>query len=175
MNNIYKSEMLGGTLDFTNNRFYFWGGFCSQWAKCNIYDAELDVTFNCAEQAMMAKKAQLFDDVETFNKIMLEKNPREQKKLGRLIKDYKEEAWEDVRLNIVENINYLKFSQNMAWRELLLLLHGKEIVEASPYDKIWGIGLAEHDERIFDKSQWLGRNLLGIAIKNAQYRIIEEL
>ena len=166
---------MGGTLDFANNRFYFWGGFCSQWAKCDIYDAELDVTFNCAEQAMMAKKAQLFNDVETFQKIVLEKNPREQKRLGRLVKNYNEDVWEEHRLNIVENINYLKFRQNTTWQELILMLHGKEIVEASPHDTVWGIGLAEQDERIFDKSQWLGRNLLGIAIMNAQYRIVEEL
>lgn len=170
---LYKSQLLGATMDLSLKRIYFWGGIFSQWAECKIHDTILDITFNCAEQAMMYHKARIFKDDEACQKIIGETDPRVQKALGRSIKNYVEDVWADCRFDIVKRINFLKFWQNPAWRELLVFTDGYEIVEASPYDKIWGVGLGEDDPLILDKTNWNGMNLLGKAIMDARAKIIE--
>lgn len=161
----------GGTIDETNKRIYFWGGIFSQWHPSTILDEKFLIKANCAEQLMMLYKAATFKDVETFNKITLTNNPAIQKKLGRQVKNYNDEEWAKVRLDIVTNINYLKFTQNEDLKEILLSSKGYEIVEASPYDCIWGVGLMEDDPLILDKKNWRGLNLLGLAIMNARDKI----
>ena len=172
---IYESQLLGATLDITNNRVYFWGGIFSQWVKCNIVDHELGVTLNSTEQGMMLYKAKHFNDDEAYNTILKLKDPRKQKAVGRQVKNFDEKSWSDVSYDIVTKLNYLKFSQNAAWKELLILTGDSEIVEASPYDKIWGVGLSENDEQIYDKGNWDGENLLGKAIMEARDLILDDL
>jgi hypothetical protein len=162
-------------MDLTQKRIYFWGGIFSQWAKCDIFDPSLNKTFNCAEQAMMYYKAMTFQDGEAMREVFKEKDPRNQKAIGRTIKNYDDEIWNEVKYNIVVRNNRLKFLQNPAWRELLIYTDGYDLVEASPYDKIWGVGLGEDNPDILDKSKWKGENLLGKAINDARVSIIEEL
>lgn len=131
----------------------------SQWYACK-FEAE-GQEFNCAEQYMMWGKAMLFEDEAVAKEIMEAKHPREHKALGRKVKGYDEQKWRENRERIVKDGNRAKFTQNA---ELLALLEGTvgtELVEASPYDKIWGIGLAESDPRANDPSKWKGQNLLG--------------
>lgn len=172
---LYKSQLLGATIDLTLHRIYFWGGIFSQWASCNIYDSYFDINFNCAEQHMMYVKACAFDDQTAMTKILEVTDPREHKAIGRTIKNYDDELWSRGRLEVVGQINYMKFSQNPAWKELLIMTDGYELVEASPHDKIWGVGLGEDNPLILDKENWQGENLLGKAIMAARGRIINEL
>jgi len=150
----------------------FWGGTFSQWAK---YDMDIDgVKYNCCEQYMMAEKARLFDDQEMLEKIMSLKDPREQKKCGRKVKGFDREKWEAIARDVVYKANYAKFTQNENCLHTLKEQEGKTIVEASPYDKIWGIGLSKDDPRAKDKSQWEGTNWLGEAIMQVRDKLIEE-
>jgi ribA/ribD-fused uncharacterized protein len=171
----YRSSLYGGTIDITNNRIYFWNGIFSQWYGCDIYDTDKKITYNCAEQAMMAYKAATFNDEFTFDKIMESQTPSSQKAWGRKVKNYNDEVWSKVRLDIVIKINYWKFNQNVVLHELIILTKDTEIVEASPVDLIYGVGLTEDCEEIWDKRNWKGQNLLGIAIMNAREQIISEL
>lgn len=171
---LYKSHLLGATMDLTNKRIYFWGGIFSQWAKCDFVD-ELGVKFNCAEQAMMYHKALVFEDEDAAKAVLNEKDPRNQKTIGRTIKNYNDEKWDKVKFDIVMQNNIFKFFQNPGWKELLIYTDGYELVEASPYDKIWGVGLGEDNPLIYDKNNWQGENLLGKAIDKARDIIISRL
>ncbi len=117
-----------------------------------------------AEQYMMAAKARLFGDSETEAAILKETSPREMKALGRKIRNFSEGTWVEHRDQIMYDACLLKFSQNAKMKAELLATGDRELVEASPHDAIWGIGLEEDDPRAEDKSQWLGLNLLGKAL-----------
>jgi len=141
---------------------FFWGGICSQW-----YPSDFEINeekFTSAEQYMMYKKALLFEDEEVANAIMRTNNPKDQKALGRKVRGFDKDVWEEVCREYVYEGNYAKFTQNPELLEELLSYGDREIVEASPEDPIWGIGLHENDKRVLDKEQWLGTNWLGEAI-----------
>ena len=141
---------------------FFWGGCFSQWYKADmVVDG---VKYNCCEQYMMAGKASFFGDEETCKQIMSTNNPREQKVWGRKVKNFDAEKWNNLCRDIVYRANYAKFNQNEDCLKELMATGDKTIVEASPYDKIWGIGLAEDDPRALDRNQWEGTNWLGEAI-----------
>jgi ribA/ribD-fused uncharacterized protein len=122
---------------------------------------------------MMAMKALHFKDQETHDKIMATNKPNEQKALGRLVKNFVVSKWTPVSRDIVTKANYEKF-RHEPLRKFLLDLGEKEIVEASPTDKIWGIGLAEEDDRILEKKNWQGLNWLGECIMKAREQILKE-
>ncbi len=131
----------------------------SQWFRCAF---TVDgVAFTCAEQFMMHGKALLFGDAAVAAKILAASHPREHKALGRKVKNFDDAAWKREREAIVLAGNRAKFTQNPALRELLLATRGTTLVEASPYDRIWGIGLAATDPRAQDPATWRGQNLLG--------------
>ena len=144
----------------TTNKFvFFYGGVFSQWFQ---HDMEIDgVIYNCAEQYMMAMKADYFDDQLAKQKIMSTDDPSEQKAIGRTVKNFDAEAWNAVSRGFVYKANIVKFASDPNLKQELFDTGEREIVEASPYDRIWGIGLGEHDERALDKSQWRGTNWLG--------------
>lgn len=134
----------------------------SQWYRCGF---EVDgITFNCAEQFMMHGKAKLFGDDEIAEKILVAGHPREQKALGRKVANFDDKKWRAERLRIVKDGNRAKFTQNAELLALLLETKGTTLVEASPYDRIWGIGLAAQDPRAQDPKQWKGQNLLGLVL-----------
>ncbi len=109
---------------------------------------------------MMARKALLFGDIKSLDKIMASHSPREQKAIGRTIREFKPEVWNAHARDYVYTANLAKFSQNQDLKRVLLETRGL-IVEASPLDTIWGIGLDEDDPRALDKAQWKGTNWLG--------------
>lgn len=113
---------------------------------------------------MMYCKAILFNDCLAADQILEAKSSRKQKELGRKIKCFNEEMWCLFRFGIVYNANLLKFSQNDFLLDALLKTGNSLIVEASPIDRVWGVGIAIDDERIWDVSRWRGLNLLGIAL-----------
>lgn len=132
----------------------------SNWHRCKFVDSE-GTEYNCSEQYMMAEKARLFGDEETREKILASRDPKEQKELGRQAKNFDPVKWGTECKNIVYKGCYLKFTQNPKLLDALTDTRGTLIVEASPYDKIWGIGLGEDDPRINDPKNWRGTNWLG--------------
>ena len=122
--------------------------------------------FFCTEQAFMWAKAMKFGDAAIAAKILNADNPMLCKMYGREVENYVEGEWEEVRYEIMRDVNLEKYRQNSDLREKLLdpKFDGKTFVEASPYDRIWGVGLAQDDPAIDDERNWKGRNLLGKAI-----------
>lgn len=164
-----------------SNTIFFWNigdtshiheGCFSQWWPCNFQDAS--GWFTSAEQYMMAMKASLFSDNDVLRRIKGETNPAVIKRLGRMVQGFDSKVWNDNRYTIVVNANDLKFSQNESLKQYLLSTGDKVLVEASPYDHIWGIGLNKTDERRFDQKQWKGQNLLGFALMNVRTQIRQQ-
>jgi ribA/ribD-fused uncharacterized protein len=141
----------------------------SQWFPAPF---EVDgVRYATAEHYMMAGKARLFGDAEIAGRIVANEDPSTVKALGRRIKGFDEATWTQHRCTIVEAGNLAKFSQNAALRKFLLDTSEDVLVEASPVDAIWGIGLAADDARALDPAQWQGLNLLGFALMQVRRRL----
>ena len=104
--------------------------------------------YNCNEQYMMAKKAKLFEDDYALKKIMSAFDPSVQKSWGRKVKHFDKDKWEKIARDVVYKANYAKFTQNDDRQQQLLATGDKIIVEASPYDCIWGIGMRCDDPGI---------------------------
>lgn len=130
------------------------------------------IRYCCAEQYMMAKKAELFGDYETYSLILKTNKPKEIKGLGRKVKNFIPSIWAEHKIKVVFDANFAKFSQNRELREYLCGTEKLILVEASPYDKIWGIGLAEDDPNILEPNLWLGQNLLGFVLMDVRDKII---
>ncbi len=134
----------------------------SQWYECNF---TVDgVLYHTAEQYMMAQKAILFGDGEVYNEIMNASHPNQYKALGRKIKNFNEKIWHENRTDIVIRGNFAKFSQNPEIRDFLVNTGSRVIVEASPYDRIWGIGMSAKNPDSTDPEKWRGLNLLGFCL-----------
>ncbi|GAB3501855.1 NADAR family protein [Emticicia fontis] len=156
-----------------NKFLFFWGHqpakdgtitktcFSQWWLSSFVVDG---ITYATAEHWMMAKKAEIFKDEEILNKILSAKSPAEAKKLGRKVRNYQEEIWLANRYTIVKQGNFHKFSQNQALKDFLLDTAERVIVEASPVDSIWGIGMATDYKDIENPEKWKGLNLLGFAL-----------
>lgn len=119
------------------------------------------IEYNCSEQYMMHKKALLFKDYDVAEMIMQQGHPRKQKFLGREVRGFDQKTWErECRPMMVEGLKS-KFSQDTYCLTTLLDTGDTVIVEASPYDTIWGIGLSEDDPKAQNPEQWRGTNWLG--------------
>lgn len=127
--------------------------------------------YDNTEQYMMAQKAKLFEDHDIFSKILQTGNPKEIKALGRLVKNYSNEKWLKHRFDIVVQGNLAKFSQNEMLKHFLINTGDRVLVEASPVDKIWGIGVAEQDESSEKPLLWNGLNLLGFALMEVRKQL----
>jgi ribA/ribD-fused uncharacterized protein len=119
------------------------------------------ITYNCCEQYMMSQKSLLFYDGDAYKKIMESNNPADHQKLGRTIKGFAEELWDDQKYNVVLQGNMARFTQSEPCKELLLSTGDRILTEASPFDCVWGVGLRDTDPLILDESNWRGQNLLG--------------
>ncbi|UKY52968.1 NADAR family protein [Streptomyces inhibens] len=126
-----------------------------------------------AEHWMMAGKARLFDDAEAERRAMAAVHPKQAKDAGRTVRGFDEEIWRQRRFDLVIEGSIHKFGQHPALREFLLGTNSRVLVEASPLDRIWGIGLAADDERALNPARWRGLNLLGFALMEARQRLRE--
>ena len=113
---------------------------------------------------MMAEKARLFGDIETSKKILMAKHPHDAKLLGREVKNFDPKVWNDHKFSIVVKGNYFKFSQDEELKVFLVGTKNRVLVEASPRDAIWGIGMSQDDEGVNNPNVWKGQNLLGYAL-----------
>ncbi|MDR1449072.1 MAG: NADAR family protein [Propionibacteriaceae bacterium] len=127
--------------------------------------------YSCAEQYMMAEKSRLFGDKDVAAQIMAADDPKQMKALGRQAKGFDGRLWDKAKHSIVLNGNYAKFAQNPGLRDYLLSTGDAVLVEASPLDAIWGIGLGETNPKAHDPGQWRGQNLLGFALMEVRHEI----
>lgn len=174
MNIIRSNKDLIASLDLGNKHeyLYFWGhntskvgigSTClSQWYPASF--TVVGTKFLTAEHGMMAGKAIIFNDDDSAKKIIDSLHPSDAKRLGRKIKNFNESIWDESKFNIVVSTNMEKFKQNPELRKFLLDTGEKILVEASPHDTVWGIGLSDTDKRISDPRNWNGSNLLGYAL-----------
>lgn len=144
----------------TEKYTFFWKDKIGQWNLTDFKDNQ-NIIYSSAEQYMMAKKALLFNDEEIYQNIMSEKSPKIIQELGRKIKNFDQKTWDAHAQIIVYQGNYFKFTQNKELYGLLKSTGETILVEASPFDLIWGVGLSVEDEKIFDDLNWRGKNLLG--------------
>jgi ribA/ribD-fused uncharacterized protein len=159
---------------------YFWSSFentdgsvsetcLSQWYVARFeYEG---VAYRTAEHFMMAEKARLFGDEAALRKILRTRFPAEVKRFGREIVAFDESVWQAQRFDLVVRGNLAKFSQNPRLAEYLLATTDTVIVEASPADAIWGIGLAEEHPYTAQPALWPGLNLLGFALMEVRSRL----
>ena len=162
-------------------------GFLCQWYRCHFTDPIFKLSFSSAEQWMMWNKAQLAGDEASAKIIMVTTSPRKQKQLSRDVEGFDVEAWDRVKLAVVEQGNYLKFTQGMntvsmkmedegepvSLRSLLLETGERELMEASRFDRVWGIGFDAELAAVTAREKW-GLNLLGTALMNVRERIRRE-
>ncbi|MFD8910910.1 NADAR family protein [Streptomyces sp. NPDC059575] len=159
---------------------HFWGhrprpdgtagaGCLSQWwpAPFTVDGVE----YATAEHWMMAAKARLFEDAEAERQVLASAHPAQAKKAGRLVRDFDEAIWARERFGIVVEGSVHKFAAHEELRAFLLGTGERVLVEASPVDRVWGIGLAADDERAGDPGRWRGPNLLGFALMAARERL----
>lgn len=142
----------------------------SQW-----YDSPFSVegkVFITAEHYMMYHKAMLFNDIKSAKQILLATNPGAAKSIGREVLGFNEEKWLSHRFEIVVKANVAKFQSNSELQMFLLNTNNRVLVEASPVDKVWGVGLSIDNEFIENPNHWKGDNLLGFALMEARKRII---
>ena len=144
-------------------------GAMSQWWPCAFTVDGVD--YASAEHWMMAEKARLFGDMSALERILGARTPAEAKNLGRLVKGFDDAAWDAARFKAVVAGNVAKFGQDAALREFLLGTMNRVLVEASPRDRIWGIGLAAGNDDAADPRRWRGQNLLGFALMEARERL----
>lgn len=138
---------------------FFWDGPFSQWSKSPF---KIDgLTFGCAEQYMMYKKAWSFGDLDIAQAVMDTESPREQKALGRKVKNFSIDIWAAIARDIVFRGSMAKYTQSVSHYNALMSTMGTLLVEASPYDKVWGIGLSAAVAASTPIDQWKGLNWLG--------------
>lgn len=162
---------------------FFWGhrpqpdgrigpSCCSQW-----FDAGFTlngVRYATAEHFMMAEKARLFGDLETLDRILKAHTPQDAKGLGRKVRNFDSARWEAQAFERVVQGNIAKFGQNPRLGAWLRATAPRVLVEASPEDPIWGIGLHRDDPRALDPRRWEGKNLLGFALMTVRDRMTGE-
>ncbi|MFD8260295.1 NADAR family protein [Streptomyces griseoluteus] len=162
---------------------HFWGhrpqrdgsvgaGCLSQWwpAPFTVDGVE----YATAEHWMMAGKARLFADPDAERLVLAAGHPAGAKKAGRLVRGFDEEIWRRERFRIVVEGSVHKFAADPGLREFLLGTGERVLVEASPVDRVWGIGLSVRDEAAWDPVRWKGPNLLGFALMEARDRLRSE-
>jgi ribA/ribD-fused uncharacterized protein len=149
---------------------FFWGHtqkipgvadkYCfSQWWPANFVVE--GVNYTTAEHWMMAKKALLFGDTEQYQNVLSTDSPAKAKKYGRAVKNFDDALWKKHAYDFVVEGNQNKFAQHHDLAKFLISTKDAVIVEASPFDKIWGIGTKAHEP---DPAKWNGTNLLGFAL-----------
>lgn len=137
-----------------------------QWTKA-LFSID-GVGYVCAEQFMMAEKARLFQDFKIERQIMSTDDPRRHQQLGKQVAGFDKQVWERERYGIVLKGNLAKFSNNKDIRDALLQTGERRLVEASPIDRIWGIGLSASNPLAYDPQNWLGLNLLGMVLEDVR-------
>lgn len=159
----------------TDTHLYFWDTIYSQWyTELNLFKDEDGYVYANAEKYMMMEKAKVFNDIKIYEAMKKTDFPNNVKALGKKVRGFNEAEWDKHKINIVTKASMLKFGQNEHLMDTMIEHKDLILVEASPYDKIWGIGLLETDDRVLDQEKWDGENLLGLCLMNARRKLLEE-
>lgn len=152
---------------------YFWGSCLSNFYEVPInYDNKM---FKSSEQLFMYLKAINFKDFDTAAEILLADTPGRAKLLGRAVKKFSEKEWIKHREQAMFTACYNKFNQISILKDILLETEDKTLVEASPFDIIWGIGLKYDNDLILHETNWRGLNLLGKVLMQVREKIKKEI
>ncbi|SMR62021.1 unnamed protein product [Zymoseptoria tritici ST99CH_1E4] len=173
----------------SGDTLFFWkedapNGYLCQWYRATFTDPSTNQVFTSAEQWMMYHKALLFNDQDTAALILKTTSPRKQKGLGAKVMGFDDAKWAEAREGIVERGNVLKFGQAtdvsgigmderreaVALKGLLLGTGERELAEASPFDRVWGIGYREEEAGKVERGKW-GENLLGKVLMRVRERL----
>lgn len=138
----------------------------SQWWPAPVVIAS--VRYPTSEHWMMAEKARLFGDSEGLAKVMAARSPGAAKAAGREVRGFTEDRWAEARYDVVVTATLAKFTQHPDLAGILERTGKRVLVEASPTDRIWGIGLASTDEAARNPGRWRGLNLLGFALMDVR-------
>lgn len=157
-----------------NTTICFWGHTSGPAAfLSNFYDLDIPIQshgreFSTSEHVYMWKKAIFFEDYPTAHLIEQAATPREAKALGRQVENFDVEAWDRYAASAMTYALLQKFSQDPVLGERLQMTGNCFLIEASPYDAIWGVGLSADDDNIYDTSKWKGHNLLGYCLMDVR-------
>ena len=132
------------------------------------------ILYSCAEQFMMAEKARMFHDTDMLQKIMESVHPKEMKAYGRAVRNFDKEKWDSACYDIVRRGNQAKFSQTPELLDYLKSTGNRILVEASPRDRIWGIGMGKSNPDAQDPFKWKGTNLLGFALTQVRDELLKK-
>ena len=159
----------------TDKYVFFYKDWLSNYqkTKINVTWKDMECTFTSTEQGFMFIKALTFKDINTAEKILATNDPNQCRKLGRQVKGYKDSEWEKIRYDVFYTLNWAKYTQDKELQKKLLdpQFDGKTFVEASPIDKIWGIGYAEDNPNIEYAQIYWGKNYLGRILTNIRNRL----
>ena len=174
LEDLLEARRQGQTLDF----LFFWGHRSGKQLTASCFSQWYPAPFALgahkyptAEHYMMAEKARLFEDAQKLSEILAAPDPDRAKALGRKVAGFDPVRWQAAAYDIVVAGNLAKFSQNPPLRDFLLNTGSKVLVEASPVDAIWGIGVHRDDPRAEHPEQWPGQNLLGFALMEVRARL----
>lgn len=169
----------------TKTHAFFYTEWPSNFCKTKFTWTKFNETheFFCTEQAFMWAKAKFFNDEAVAKKILLSEaegnTPMICKQLGREVHNYDDKVWDEVRYQMFLETNLERFHQDKTLQEKLLdpKFEGLAFVEASPYDRIWGIKLGMNTplEILDDEKNWKGKNLLGKVITECRRVLKREL
>lgn len=127
---------------------FFWGGSFSNFSDVSEGVEYKGKIFPTTEHAFMYGKALQFKDLDIAKQLETAKTPKDAKRLGRKVKGYDDEVWSDVRYEIMKEVCLSKYTRSPYHKRQLLNTGTKELVEASPYDKVWGIGMSKDDNGV---------------------------
>lgn len=166
----------------TDTHVYFWGSFLSNFAwapfECAFPTDDFEgpdrmLKFTTSEQCYMAFKAFVFEDFEAFDQILAAPDAKSAKALGRAVKGFDAEKWDTISYDCMRYAVLEKFLANEDIARQLMATFPKKLVEASPTDRIWGVGLHESDDAILDEANWRGENRLGEALMEVREFLIK--
>ncbi|MCG7408325.1 NADAR family protein [Paenibacillus sp. ACRRX] len=174
---LRKAYIAGNTFKFV----FFWGhtppkdggvdkSCFSQWWMSPFMVEGYE--YSCVEQFMMAEKARLFGDGEMLDAILKAKYPKEMKAYGRAVRDFDNDTWDNECYGIVKRGNLAKFSQDPKLGDYLKSTKNRILVEASPRDRIWGIGMGKSNPDVENPIKWRGRNLLGFVLTEVRDELL---
>lgn len=156
----------------TETHLFFYRHLLGQW---HIHPFTVEgITYNCPEQYMMYQKAVLFKDEDAAEKILHEEKPHNHQKIGRIVKNYSQNIWDNVKFDVIVAGNMARFREDELGRNFLFESDPLILVEASPTDLVYGVGLGENDPLILDENNWRGQNLLGKALMKVRTELKKE-
>jgi len=177
--NLRNAHLKGKSFKF----LFFWGHtpprhggvdkscFSQWWMSPFVVEG---TKYSCAEQYMMAEKARLFGDDDMLGAILQAKHPKEMKAFGRAVRNFDKDVWESQCYGIVKRGSLAKFTQSPQLGDYLKSTKNRILVEASPRDRIWGIGMGQSNPDVENPMKWRGRNLLGFALTEARDELLKE-